>query len=633
MLGVSGYTVAVGVPRRLSIRAVLAAAAIFGAALLYAGITKGLAPLAAGAVVGFLPLAAGWFIGDSVAARRRYVAGLAEQAERERAAEAERARQEVREERVRIARELHDVVAHTLTVITVQAGVGRRLMAKRPEEAGTALESIEMIGRTAQDELRVVLGLLRDEDAGAAALAPAPRLADLKELADTVRASGTPVELRTSGTDRQLSPALELTLYRVVQEALTNVVRHAPQARATVDLTVSAAQVRLEVTDDGGSAGRDGGRLRNGPAFRARATGSSGCGSGSAPSAAGSWPNRSPAASACSPRSRSRTRGERRTRSGRSSEPGGTVTTGVLVVDDQALLRTAFSSLIDAEDDLEVVGEAADGRQAVELAASLAPDVVVMDVRMPVMDGIEATRQITSGPGPGGARVLILTTFDLDEYVFEALRAGASGFALKSRPLDELLNAIRIVAAGEALLAPSVTRRLIAHFAGQAENARQNAARPGGAHRARARGAVAGRRGAVERRARPDAACEPPDGQDAREPDPDQARCPGPDPAGHPGLPVGARHPGLSGPVDLRASFAGMTRSCFSGTMTARRRSPTIACHEHLLGSGLTLHGRRAGRAPRPRPGARRPPAGGPADRRRGLRRHAHRPPAGANAR
>jgi signal transduction histidine kinase len=258
-LGAAGYTVAVGVPRRLSIRAALAAAAIFGAALLYAVVTMGPAPLTAGAVVGFLPLAAGWFIGDSVAARRRYVAGLAEQAERERAAEAERARQGVREERVRIARELHDVVAHTLAVITVQAGVGRRLMAKRPEEAGAALESIEMIGRTAQDELRVVLGLLRDEDAGAAALAPAPRLVDLKELVDTVRASGTHVELRTSGTDRQLSPALELTLYRVVQEALTNVVRHAPHARATVDLTASAVQVRLEVTDDGGSAGRTAG--------------------------------------------------------------------------------------------------------------------------------------------------------------------------------------------------------------------------------------------------------------------------------------------------------------------------------------------------------------------------------------
>jgi len=141
------------------------------------------------------------------------------------------------------------------------------------------------------------------------------------------------------------------------------------------------------------------------------------------------------------------------------------MTTRVLVVDDEALLRTAFSSLIRAEDDLEVVGEAANGRQAVELAARLNPEVVVMDVRMPVMDGIEATRQITSSPGRGGPRVLILTTFDLDEYVFEALRAGASGFALKSRPLEELLAAIRTIAAGEALLAPSVTKRLIGHFA------------------------------------------------------------------------------------------------------------------------------------------------------------------------
>jgi signal transduction histidine kinase len=256
VLGVAGYAAAAGLPRRSSIRAVLVAATAFGVALAYSALTNRAAQVPAGSIEGFLPLAAGWFIGDSVAARRRYVAGLAEQAERERAAEAERERQEVREERVRIARELHDVVAHTLAVITVQAGVGRRLMAKRPEEAGSALESIEMIGRTAQDELRVVLGLLRDENAEAAALAPAPRLVDLKELVDTVRTSGTPVELRTSGADRQLSPSLQLTLYRVVQEALTNVVRHAPQASATVDLEVSATLVRLEVTDDGGSSGR-----------------------------------------------------------------------------------------------------------------------------------------------------------------------------------------------------------------------------------------------------------------------------------------------------------------------------------------------------------------------------------------
>jgi DNA-binding NarL/FixJ family response regulator len=140
------------------------------------------------------------------------------------------------------------------------------------------------------------------------------------------------------------------------------------------------------------------------------------------------------------------------------------MTVSVLVADDEALLRTAFSSLINEEEDLRVVGEAADGRQAVQLAARLSPDVVLMDVRMPVMDGIEATRLITAAQAASTPRVLILTTFDLDEYVFEALRAGASGFALKSRPLDELLSAIRIVAEGEALLAPSVTRRLIAHF-------------------------------------------------------------------------------------------------------------------------------------------------------------------------
>jgi DNA-binding NarL/FixJ family response regulator len=130
----------------------------------------------------------------------------------------------------------------------------------------------------------------------------------------------------------------------------------------------------------------------------------------------------------------------------------------VLVADDEALLRTAFCSLIEAEDDLEVAGAAANGLEATEFAARLAPDVIVMDVRMPVLDGIEATRRITRGQD-GAPRVLILTTFDLDEYVFEALRAGASGFALKSRPPEELLNGIRTVAAGEALLAPSVTRR------------------------------------------------------------------------------------------------------------------------------------------------------------------------------
>jgi signal transduction histidine kinase len=249
--GVAMYLVASRVRRRLSIWAGAIAAAAEGAALLHAALTSTGMPAAAETIEAFLPLAAAWFVGDAVAARRRYQAGLAEQAERERAAETERARQQVREERVRIARELHDVVAHTLAVMTVQAGVGRRLMPKRPAEAGSALESIEKIGRTAQQELGVVLGLLRDEGPAAAELSPLPRLVDLKELAETVRGSGTPVELLVTGTDRQLSLAVELSVYRVVQEALTNVVKHAPGASATVEVAVSAAGVRVEISDDG----------------------------------------------------------------------------------------------------------------------------------------------------------------------------------------------------------------------------------------------------------------------------------------------------------------------------------------------------------------------------------------------
>ncbi len=138
------------------------------------------------------------------------------------------------------------------------------------------------------------------------------------------------------------------------------------------------------------------------------------------------------------------------------------MTITILVVDDEALLRGAFRTMLETEDDLEVVGEAADGREAIEQARLRKPDVVLMDVRMPEMDGIEATRRLLEhGPGP---RVLILTTFDLDEYVYEAMRAGASGFMLKNSPPDQLAAAIRTVAAGDALLAPTVTRRLIEEF-------------------------------------------------------------------------------------------------------------------------------------------------------------------------
>jgi DNA-binding NarL/FixJ family response regulator len=132
----------------------------------------------------------------------------------------------------------------------------------------------------------------------------------------------------------------------------------------------------------------------------------------------------------------------------------------VLVVDDQALVRAGFRMILEAQADIEVVGEAGDGLQAAEVAGRLAPDVVLMDIRMPRLDGIEATRRLA-----GATRVVILTTYDLDEYVFDALEAGASGFLPKHAPPEDLVQAVRVVAGGEALLAPSVTRRLIEEFA------------------------------------------------------------------------------------------------------------------------------------------------------------------------
>jgi DNA-binding NarL/FixJ family response regulator len=136
----------------------------------------------------------------------------------------------------------------------------------------------------------------------------------------------------------------------------------------------------------------------------------------------------------------------------------------VLVADDQVLVRTGFTMLLDLEEDITVVGEATDGREAVDLARAHRPDVVLMDIRMPKLDGIQATGQIARTRGLEHVRVLILTTYDTDEYVFEALEAGASGFLLKDAGPAELLHAVRVVAAGEALLAPRITRRLIGQF-------------------------------------------------------------------------------------------------------------------------------------------------------------------------
>jgi len=143
------------------------------------------------------------------------------------------------------------------------------------------------------------------------------------------------------------------------------------------------------------------------------------------------------------------------------------MTLRIVIVDDQSMVRAGFAALLNAEPELEVVGEAADGAEGVEVVRRLRPDVVLMDVRMPVLNGIEATRELLRGSDPDrpATRILMLTTFDIDDYVYEAIRAGASGFLLKDAPPADLVSAVQVIARGDALLSPRVTRRMIAHFA------------------------------------------------------------------------------------------------------------------------------------------------------------------------
>jgi DNA-binding NarL/FixJ family response regulator len=148
------------------------------------------------------------------------------------------------------------------------------------------------------------------------------------------------------------------------------------------------------------------------------------------------------------------------------SDPGVSAPLRILIVDDQAVVRLGFTALLESQGDMAVVGAAGDGQQAVRLARQLKPDVVLMDIRMPVLDGIQATRQLMASESP--PRVLVLTTFDLDDYVYDALRAGASGFLLKDATPEEILSAVRVIGGGDALLAPAVTSRLIAEFASRA---------------------------------------------------------------------------------------------------------------------------------------------------------------------
>ena len=391
-----------------------------------------------------------WLAGDTLRARtveaREHERRVGE-IERQRATAL---RQAAAEERARIARELHDVIAHNLSVIVIQAGAAQRVLDEQPDVAREALRQVEVTGRVAMTEMRRLLGVVRRGDDEPLTV-PQPGVASLDTLLDDVRAAGLTVTLRTSGDDRPLPPGVDVSVYRIVQEALTNTLRHAQATQATVDIRYLPGERR------------DRGRRRR---------------------------QRSDRRPLGHRRRRPRPRGDARTRwavrrclrgwpqiewwlrcpshvADRARRSGGLrVSIRILLVDDQTLVRTGFRLILGSEPDFEVVGDAADGQEGIELGRRLRPDVVLMDIRMPRMDGIEATRRLTTASP--ATKVVILTTYDLDEYVFDALRAGASGFILKDAPADQLVNAVRVAAAGDALLAPSITRRLVEEFARRA---------------------------------------------------------------------------------------------------------------------------------------------------------------------
>jgi DNA-binding NarL/FixJ family response regulator len=361
--------------------------------------------------------------GDAVRSRREAVEQAAAAAEEE-------ALRRLGEERLRIARDVHDVVAHSMSEINVQAGVAAHLMDRDPEQARSALRHIKKASGDALTDLRATLGVLRGSDGGAP-VEPTGGPDSLDELAAGLRAAGVQVALDVD----ELPPgaaAVRPAAYRIVQEALTNVLRHADATSVQVRVRCDGEQVTIDVHDDGTGSGAPGGSGQGIRGMRERAAALGGTLDGGPAPGGG---------------------------------PGGDDDViRVVLADDQTLVRAGFRALLDAEDDMTVVGEAADGEQAVEVVRQERPDVVLMDVRMPRTDGLRATARVTADPVLSRTRVIVLTTFELDEYVFGALRAGAAGFLLKDMEPADVVDAVRIVAAGDALLAPRLTRRLIEAF-------------------------------------------------------------------------------------------------------------------------------------------------------------------------
>ena len=341
-------------------------------------------------------------------------------------------------EREQLARELHDTVAHHVSAIAIRAQAGRVVAAADPTAALDALAVIEEEASRTLAEMRIMVGGLRDN--GSPVLVPQPGVADLERLARSV-GDRPRVELKLSGDLDNLGSSIGTAIYRIAQESVTNAVRHARHA-TRIDVRVAGDPdcVRLTVS-----------RQRRCRLDRPEPAGLR----ADRDDRTGDAPRRLPGG-----RSRS---GPRLDRRGDVAQ-GGQMTVRVLVADDQDLIRTGLAMILDAQPDIEVVGQAADGHEAVALARRLRPDVCLFDIRMPGMDGIAATREL-AGPGVDDPlAIVVITTFDLDEYVHGALKAGARGFLLKDSGPALLIQAIHAAADGDALIAPSITARLLSAF-------------------------------------------------------------------------------------------------------------------------------------------------------------------------
>ena len=352
-----------------------------------------------------LLLGGAWVVGQNARYRRRQAELLHERAARTEREQRERERVAALEERSRLAREIHDVLAHSVSVIAVQAGAARAVAERRPDRAREALGAIEKVSKQTMTELRRTLGAIRGPTDDLT-MRPAPGLKDLDDLVEQVRRAGLDVEVSTVGKRCDLPVGVDLSAYRIVQESLTNAIKHAGPTTVRIQIAYESGWLELVISDDGPRTACPPGRTRVAMARQPEGTGLLGIRERIAILARvvrggteRSWlrgPGPAPA----------------------RVEDGGPVSIRVLLADDQALVRSGFRMLVETEPDMEVVAEAADGREAVSETMRTRPDVVLMDVRMPQVDGIEATRTITD-PGTGlDSKVLILTTYDLDEYVF-----------------------------------------------------------------------------------------------------------------------------------------------------------------------------------------------------------------------